>query len=220
MSVPVKVCGITRPADARAAVENGAQALGFNFYGPSPRYVSPERAAEIIAGLPAFIVTVGVFVGEPAAEINRIARLCRLDRVQLHGGEPAELMEAIERPAYRAFRLKEEGDVAAVEAAPERTVLLDTYDPDLFGGTGRPFNWEWARRLGAGRQVILAGGLTPANVARALEAARPAALDVSSGVEAEPGLKDAGKMEAFFKAVRGHAFATPSPWSAKHASAE
>ncbi len=220
MSLPVKVCGITRPEDARAAVDCGAQALGFIFYPPSPRYVEPERAAAIIAGLPPFVVTVGVFVGEPAEAINRIAEHCGLDRMQLHGGEPAGLLDELERPAYRAFRLEAEGDLAAVEAAPDATVLLDTYDPDLHGGTGRPFNWEWARALGRTRRVILAGGLTPENVARALETARPAALDVSSGVEAAPGVKDRARIEAFFRAVRGHPFPTPSPWSAEHASAE
>jgi phosphoribosylanthranilate isomerase len=220
MSLPVKVCGITRPEDAHAAIECGAQALGFIFYAPSPRSVTPERAAEIIAALPPFVVTVGVFVGEPAEAVNRIAERCRLDRIQLHGGEPAEMLAALTRPAYRAFRLEKADDVAAVEAAPDGTVHLDTYDPDLFGGTGRPFNWEWAREIGRTRRVILAGGLTPDNVARALAVAQPAAVDVSSGVEAEPGIKDHDRITAFFQAVRGHLFPTPSPWSPEHASAE
>ncbi len=220
MSFPVKVCGITREEDARAACECGAQALGFNFYRPSPRYIEPGRAGEIIAGLPPFTVAVGVFVGEGAAEINRIARVAGLDRIQLHGNEPAELLAELERPGYRAFRLREEGDVAAIERTQEKTVLLDTYDPGLYGGTGRPFNWEWARKLGEGRRVILAGGLNPANAALALETARPAAVDVSSGVESAPGIKDPAALAAFFQAVSGHVFPTPSPWSADHASAE
>lgn len=221
MSLPVKVCGITRLEDARAALNCGAQALGFVFYGPSPRVVAPEKAAAIIRQLPPFVITVGVFVGASAAEINRIGRTCRFDRVQLHGGEPAEMMDELERPAYRAFRLKEQGDLALVEAAPDRTVLLDTFDPGLFGGTGRAFNWEWARALGGARQVILAGGLTPDNVERALQTARPAAVDVSSGVEAEPGIKDHAKMAAFFQAAAaGRAFSHPSPWSGDHARAD
>ncbi len=220
MSLPVKVCGITRLEDAQAAIACGAQALGFIFHRPSPRYIAPERVREIVAELPPFVVTTGVFVQQSAEEMDRIAALCALDRIQLHGGEPAEMVRAVSRPAYRAFRLKEEGDLAAVEAAPEDTVLLDTFDPEQFGGTGRAFNWEWARRIGETRRVILAGGLTPDNVARALAAAQPAALDVVTGVEAAPGIKDAGKIARFFEAVAGHSFATPSPWSAGHASAQ
>ena len=220
MSLPVKVCGITRLEDAEAAIACGAQALGFNFHRPSPRYIAPERVREIVAELPPFVVTTGVFVQQSAEEMDRIVALCPLDRIQLHGGEPAEMVGAVSRPAYRAFRLKEEGDLAAVEAAPEDTVLLDTFDLELFGGTGRAFNWEWARRIGETHRVILAGGLTPDNVARALAAAQPAALDVVTGVEAAPGIKDAGKIARFFEAVQGHSFTTPSPWSAGHASAQ
>ncbi|MCZ6645014.1 MAG: phosphoribosylanthranilate isomerase [SAR324 cluster bacterium] len=220
MSLPIKVCGITRLEDAQAAIACGAQALGFIFHKPSPRYVTPEQARGIIAELPPFVVNAGVFVGESAQEMNRIAALCALDRIQLHGGEAAETLQAVERPAYRAFRLKEEGDVAAVEAAPDQTVLLDTFDPDQYGGTGRAFNWEWARRIGKTRRVILAGGLNPENVARALATAQPAALDVSTGVEAAPGIKDAERLASFFTAVKGHNFSTPSPWSTGHASAQ
>ncbi len=220
MSVPVKVCGITRLEDARAAIAEGAQALGFNFYAPSPRYLTPEHAAEIISALPPFVVTVGVFVQERVEEMNRIAALCGLDRIQLHGGEEATVAAALVRPAYRAFRLKEPGDLAAVEAAPEGTVLLDTFDPHVFGGTGRPFNWEWARRIAQNRQVILAGGLNPENVAQAVAEAQPAAVDVSSGVEAAPGVKDAARLADFFRALQGHIFPTPSLWSAADASAE
>jgi phosphoribosylanthranilate isomerase len=219
MSLPVKVCGITRLEDAVTAIACGAQAVGFIFHEPSPRYIAPESVQAIIAELPPFVVTVGVFVRQSAEAINRIADLVRLDRVQLHGGEPAEMLQQVARPAYRAFRLHEEADLAAVEAAPEETVMLDTFDPDQFGGTGRAFNWEWARRIGERKRVILAGGLSPENAARALQAARPAALDVSSGVEAAPGSKDAAKIAAFFEAVKGQPFTSPSPWSAEHANA-
>ena len=198
MSLPVKVCGITRLEDAMTAIEAGAQAVGFIFHKPSPRYISPERVREIVSALPPFVVTVGVMVRLAADEINRIADLCRLDRIQLHGGESEEMIQQVNRPAYRAFRLHQETDMAQVEAAPEETVMLDTFDPDQFGGTGRPFNWEWAKRIGQNRRVILAGGLNPENAARALEIARPAALDVSSGVEAAPGIKDADKIDLFF----------------------
>lgn len=220
MSLPVKVCGITRLEDALSAIECGAQAVGFIFHRPSPRFIEPGRAGEIIAALPPFVTTVGVVVKLSAGEINRISGICRLDRIQLHGGEPAELINQLERPAYRAFRLHEEADLAQVEAAGEETVMLDTFDPDHYGGTGRPFNWEWARKIGQSRRVILAGGLTPENAARALEIAQPAALDVSSGVEAEPGIKDPARIAAFFQAVSTHHFSTPSPWSVENAGAK
>ncbi len=217
MSVPVKVCGITRLEDAEAALAEGAQALGFIFFPGSPRYVAPERAAEIVAALPPFAVTVGVFVREDVEEMNRIAAFCPLHRIQLHGGEDEGVLAALERPAYRAFRIGEQADLAAVEAAPDRTVLLDTYDPQLPGGTGRPFKWSLARQVAETRRVILAGGLNPDNVARALAEAQPAAVDVSTGVEARPGVKDPALLAAFFRALAGHTFPTPSPWSGAHA---
>jgi phosphoribosylanthranilate isomerase len=137
--------------------------------------------------------------------MNRIAAHCRLDRVQLHGREPYELLARLERPAYRARKLRGEGDLEAVLAEPDETVLLDTYDPGLHGGTGRPFDWEWAREAGRRKRVILAGGLNAQNVALAIEVARPAALDVSSSLEARPGIKDRGRIEAFFLALRRQA---------------
>ena len=124
MSLPVKVCGITRLEDAEAAIAEGAQALGFIFFPGSPRYIAPERAAEIIAALGPYPVTVGVFVRERVEEMNRIAALCPLHRIQLHGGEDTAVMAALERPAYRAFRIKEQADLVAVQAAPERTVIM------------------------------------------------------------------------------------------------
>jgi phosphoribosylanthranilate isomerase len=222
--IPVKVCGITRPEDAELAVELGAAALGFIFYRPSPRYVAPERVAAIVRGLPPYVTTVGVFVKEQPAAMNAIAELARLDRIQLHGDEPYAWVEGLSRPAYRAFRLKEAADVKAVEEAPDRQVLLDTYLPGQYGGTGRAFDWSWARGLverlaRQGRRVILAGGLTPGSVAEALREVRPHALDISSGVEAEPGVKDEQKLRALFRALAAvqdrdpigssrHAFAT------------
>lgn len=207
MSVRVKVCGMTRLEDARLAEALGAHAVGFIFYAPSPRSVTPEQAAAIVRGLHPYTVKVGVFVRESAEHINAIAAACGLDRVQLHGGEPHDLLARLERPGYRALRLKDEADLAAAREAPDTTVLLDTYDPDYYGGTGRPFNWEWARELGRSRRVILAGGISPQNVARALAAARPAAVDVSSSLEAAPGRKDPDKLAAFFRAFRAAAAA-------------
>ena len=216
--LPVKVCGITRAEDGQAAIQAGASALGFIFYPPSPRYISPERVASMILELPASAVKVGVFVGTGAEDINRVVAQCGLNWVQLHGGEPADLMAQLNCPAYRAFRLKEQSDMAMVNDAPDRMVLLDTFDPDHYGGTGRPFNWDWARKIAAGRQVILAGGLTPGNAVRAVGAACPAGLDVSSGVETSPGIKDAAKLAEFFYVLREAGYSGPSPWSMDDAS--
>ncbi len=216
--IPVKICGITRLEDARLAVQHGARALGFIFWPSSPRCVAPEVAARIVAELPPFVVTVGVFVQQPLDEMNAIARRCRLDRIQLHGGEPVATVAALERPAWRVFRLNSEADAAAVLAAPDRLVHLDTFHERLVGGTGRAFNWDWARRVAAAKPVILSGGITPENAAEAVRTVQPAALDVSSGVEAAPGIKDPIKLAALFRALAG----TPpsaSPWSADHAFA-
>lgn len=197
----VKICGITRLEDALLAADCGAHALGFIFYEPSPRATNPEAAREIIRQLPPLVATVGVFVNEAPHRINEIARACRLDKIQLHGGEPPEMLEQLERPGYRALKLKDEKDLERAKSAPEHTVMLDTYDPDLHGGTGRPANWDWAQELGETRRVILAGGINPGNVSRALVHARPYAVDASSGLEAEPGIKDPEKIKNFFEAI-------------------
>jgi phosphoribosylanthranilate isomerase len=150
--------------------------------------------------------------------MNAIARRCRLDRIQLHGGEPVATLAALERPAWRVFHLNSEADAAAVLAAPDRLVHLDTFHEHLVGGTGRAFDWDWARRVAAAKPVILSGGITPENAAEAVRTVQPAALDVSSGVEAAPGIKDPIKLAALFRALAG----TPpsaSPWSAGHAFA-
>ena len=198
----VKICGITCLEDALHAEALGAQALGFIFWEPSPRSVSPEDTSGIVAALHPFTVKVGVFVNETVERMNGIAEQCRLDRIQLHGGEPFETLARLNRPAYRAFKLKDEQELAAAEAAPDRAMMLDTYDPALVGGTGRPANWEWARQLGKKRAVILAGGLSPENVAAAVEAARPAAVDATSSLESTPGKKDPARVEAFFNALK------------------
>lgn len=214
----VKVCGITRLADARVALDCGAAALGFVFYPPSPRKIAPEAAAELIAQLPPFVTTVGVFVNETADEMNRIARLCRLDRLQLHGEEPHALLAALERPAYRAFRPRSDAEAAALDGEPDGTLLLDTFQEGLYGGTGRSFDWAWAARMARRRRVILAGGLTADNVGAAVAAVRPYGLDVSSSMEAAPGIKDPARITAFFQALAELPGRT-SPQGATHASA-
>ncbi len=204
--VSVKICGITRLSDAQLAVELGASAIGFILYKPSPRYIEPERIAGIVAELPPYVATVGVFVNESVEHMNRVVGEARVDRIQLHGDEPFALMSALSRPAYRALRLKSAADIDAVEAGPDKTVMLDTYLPDKFGGTGRAFDWSWASRIAAtlhrqGRRVILAGGLSSDTVGQAIRDVQPYAVDVSSGVEASPGIKDENKLRALFRAL-------------------
>jgi phosphoribosylanthranilate isomerase len=160
----------------------------------------------------------GVFVNETAAEMNRIARLCRLDRLQLHGEEPHGLLAALERPAFRAFRPRSDADAAALDAEPDGTLLLDTFHEGLYGGTGRSFNWAWAARMARRRRIILAGGLTAENVGAAVAAVHPYGLDVSSSMESAPGIKDAARISAFFQALADLPGATP-PQGATHASA-
>ena len=218
MTPRVKVCGNTRLEDALAAVECGADALGFIFYAKSPRAADPEAVAGIVRRLPPFVVTVGVFVDETVETMNRLAERCRLDRIQLHGQEPYEMLARLARPAYRARKPRSREELAALLAEPDETVLLDTYDAGLRGGTGRPFDWNWAREACRHKRVILAGGLSAENIAQAVVAAQPAAVDVSSSLEARPGIKDRRKIEDFFRALRGEAAHIP-PSSKPHASA-
>jgi phosphoribosylanthranilate isomerase len=218
MTPRVKVCGNTRLEDAMTALDCGADALGFIFYAPSPRAADPAIAAGIVRQLPAFVTTVGVFVNETVERMNAIAETCRLDRIQLHGQEPYELLARLVRPAYRARKLRGVEDLEALLSEPDRTVLLDTFDTGLHGGTGRTFDWSWAREAARHKRVILAGGLNAGNVARAVQAARPYAVDVSSALEASPGIKDPHKIEAFFRALHGVSSGL-SPSSHVHASA-
>ena len=216
--IPVKICGITRAQDAEAALRHGARALGFILWPKSPRYVAPETAARIIAGMPPFVLAVGVFVDQPVAEMNDLAARCRLDRIQLHGGEPFGTLAALSRPGWRVLRLKSEQDVSAAVAVPDRTLHLDTFHEKLVGGTGQVTDWSWARRISEKKAVILAGGIGPDNAAQAVQAVRPAALDVNSGVESAPGIKDPAKIEALFRALKNLP-APPHSWSPDHAFA-
>lgn len=196
----VKICGITNIDDALTAVDAGADALGFVLYKGSPRYVPPERIERIIARLPPFVTTVGVFVNEPAARVNALARRCRLHAVQLHGDEPPELCDRIERTVIKAWRVRDAGWQTAVESYHVHALLLDAYAKDRYGGTGHTFDWNV---IGASvRRIILSGGLTPENVSEAIRQVRPYGVDTSSGVEAEPGVKDHAKIRAFVEAVR------------------
>jgi phosphoribosylanthranilate isomerase len=203
--VRVKICGITNLEDALLAVAAGADALGFVFCDQSPRCVFPEQAAAIIRVLPPFVQTVGLFVNADRALVTETADFCRLDLVQLHGDESPEYCAALARRVVKAFRIK---DISSLEPMHQYRVagyLLDAYSPDAYGGTGLTFNWETAviaRKYGP---VILAGGLTPENVGRAVATVSPYGVDVSSGVESAPGKKDPEKVREFIRRAKKRA---------------
>ena len=205
MRTRVKICGITRPEDGRAAAQAGADAIGLVFYDRSPRYVEVDRAAEICAALPPFISVVGLFVNAPREQVESLVSRLPVDLLQFHGAEAADQCEGFGRPYIKAIGMKEDIDVAGVmQAHPQASgFLFDTWQPDNHGGGGVTF--DWARLPGIGdRPAILAGGLTPDNVEQAVRQTRPWAVDVSSGVEQDKGVKSAEKIEAFIRgAVRG-----------------
>lgn len=197
----VKICGITNLEDARLAVEYGADALGFVFYEGSPRHVFPETVREIISHLPPFVTTVGVFVNASPQEIREVMDLAGLDVVQLHGDEPQEECSLFPR-VIKAFRVRELSDIERLKGYSVSAYLLDAYDPEVPGGTGQTFNWDIAVEAKKYGPIILAGGLTPENVADAVSRVRPYAVDVSSGVEAQKGKKDPEKMRLFIERVK------------------
>jgi phosphoribosylanthranilate isomerase len=197
--VLVKICGITRLEDALAAVELGAGAIGFLFWPRSPRFIDPFRARAIAARLPAFVTTVGVFVNQEVDYVNAVAALARLSAVQLHGDETPDDASRIARPVIKAISAGRGRDAAAW---PDRvTLLVDADDPLRRGGTGTTADWRGAAALAQSRRVILAGGLTPANVGDAVASVRPFGIDVSSGVETSAGIKDRERMHALFEAL-------------------
>jgi phosphoribosylanthranilate isomerase len=196
--VIVKVCGITNPEDAAAAVEGGATAIGFNFYPRSPRYIAPERAARIVT--PPGVRRVGVFVNEPRAAVESIARLAELDVAQLHGEEtPDDYPAGI--PIWKAFRVSEAGVCGSQPIFSQaEAVLLDGPAAGLYGGSGKTFDWRLAAALA--QRVILAGGLDGSNVAEAIAWAHPWGVDACSRIESAPGKKDHKKMNEFLQAAR------------------
>ncbi len=198
----VKVCGIRRLDDALVAVDSGAWALGFIFHRASPRYINPEDAARIIERLPGEVLTVGVFVDYPIDELNDVVRQAGLGAAQLHGAESPEYAREVEASTIiKAYRVADAFDAEVLEPYQDCTILLDTYRPGQAGGTGETFDWEIARRVGEKAPVILAGGLGPDNVREAIRVARPQAVDVSSGVELAPGVKDPAAIRRLFEAV-------------------
>jgi len=204
--VKVKICGITSYEDARAAVEAGADALGFVFYDKSPRFINPVKAAGIISRLPPFIQTVGLFVNEETAQVNWTADYCGIDVVQLHGDETPEDCLEVKRRVIKAFRVQKIVSLDPLEKYQDYQVagyLLDAWSPDAYGGTGRTFNWELAQSAKQYGPVILAGGLTADNIAEAIRVVKPYGVDVSSGVESAPGKKDLEKVKEFIRVAKG-----------------
>ena len=198
--VRIKICGITNEEDALLAVELGADALGFIF-AESPRRIEPEKAKDIIQLLPPFVGKVGVFVDKDRTEIDRIAGLCNLDALQLHGNESPFFCQAFKLKVIKAIRVRNIDTLKTLANYDVDAFLLDAFVPDKHGGTGRTFDWELAVDAKKWGRIILSGGLTPENVAKAIAEVDPYAVDVSSGVEAYPGKKDPEKLRAFFKAV-------------------
>ncbi len=197
----VKICGITSYEDASAAIDCGADLLGFNFYEKSPRYIDPVKAMEIARKLPTFIDTVAVFVNAEESLIHELTEDGYFNWVQLHGDESPEFCDSINWNNLRtikAIRVRGESDIGKISSYGTDAILLDSYDSKSYGGTGKPFDWDLADVFN--RRVYIAGGINPENVGRALELL-PYGIDICSGVESEPGKKDKFKMEKLFEAI-------------------
>lgn len=203
MAALVKICGITNLEDALVAVQAGADALGFIFFPKSPRFVPARTAAEITARLPASLLKVGVFVDEPIESARRIMAEAGLTHAQLHGAESPEYCAQSPLPVIKALRVKDQSSLASLSQYQVHAFLLDSYVPGQHGGTGEKFNWDLAIQAKAfGPRILLAGGLTPENVAEAVATVRPYGVDVSSGVESSPGRKDHAKVREFIRRAK------------------
>ena len=200
--IKIKICGITNLDDALAAAGAGADALGFNFYKKSPRYIEPEKAAEIISQLPPLIMPVGVFVNEREEKIREIQALTCMQAVQLHGDESPEFCQRFGNRVIKAFQVKDKENLKHMAHYRVGAFLLDSYHDSLRGGTGVTFDWHLAVVAKTFGRVILAGGLTPENVAEAVKLVQPYGVDVAGGVEKEKGIKDHAKLKKFITEVR------------------
>lgn len=203
--VRVKICGITSAADAQAAIEAGANLIGFNFYPKSPRHISEDQAAEIRSKLPKKVKAVGIFVNRLPADVITLRNLLGLDAVQLHGDEPPEMVAEIAPvvPVIKAFRVEPEFPITTLDEYSQAfAFLFDAAHTDQYGGTGRTTDWDVAHRASLKHRIILAGGLKVENVAAAVRIVRPYGIDVASGVESSPGKKDHELLREFIKEVR------------------
>jgi phosphoribosylanthranilate isomerase len=200
MTIGIKVCGITRKEDALFCLEAGADALGFNFYPKSPRYLDLETAGDLIEKLPPFGLRVGVFVEPTFEQVMEVSKTLRLDTIQLHGEEPPEIagdLRAEGLRIWKAIRVQKEDSLKVYEDYPCDALLLDAFDPNLPGGSGRTFDWALLATWRPPVPWILSGGLTPENVAEAVQRLAPSGLDVASGVESSPGVKDPELVRTF-----------------------
>lgn len=206
VTTKVKICGITSAEDAAAAVEAGADALGFIFYRKSPRYIESALAKRIIMSLPPLVAAVGVFVDEEQQTVRNLMDDCGLSLAQLHGQESAAYCQELGRPVLKALRVKDRSSFLALAEfqgrAGVRGFVLDAFSDQAYGGTGQVIDWQLAAEVSRAAHILLAGGLTPDNVAQAIQSVQPYGVDVSSGVEREPGKKDHEKVRAFIRAVR------------------
>lgn len=198
----IKICGLTRKQDVQVAVTEGADALGFVLYEPSPRSVSVEQAANLIKSVPAFVTTVALFVDESAQEIHRALTICQFDLLQFHGDESPEFCRQFNRPYMKAIRVRSANDIdlAVQRYSDAKALLLDAYVENLPGGTGQAFDWRLIPKLSI--PWVLAGGLNANNVADAINQVHPYAVDISGGVEVSKGIKDSQKIQEFIREVR------------------
>jgi len=202
IAVKVKICGITTLEDALAAIDCGADLLGFNFYPESKRFVTPQHAREIIDKLPTFVDTVGVFVNAEPEHVSKVARECFLNWVQLHGEETPEYCDSlrwISSKLIKAIRVKDASDIEQAAKFHIDAILFDAFHPDEYGGTGQKFDWSMIRRTRS--RVFLAGGITPENAVEAVEVG-VYGIDLCSGIESAPGKKDPGKMKKLFENIK------------------
>jgi phosphoribosylanthranilate isomerase len=200
--IKIKICGITNIEDALASADAGADALGFNFYKKSPRCIEPEKAAEIIAQLPPFVMPVGIFVNEREEKIREIQQLACLQALQFHGDESPEFCQRFGARVIKAFQVKDKESLKNMAHYHVGAFLLDSYRDGVRGGTGVTFDWHLAVVAKTFGKVILAGGLTPENVAEAVKLVQPYGVDVAGGVEKEKGIKDHVKIKKFINEVR------------------
>lgn len=202
-SVKIKICGLTNAQDALDAVELGADYLGFNFYPDSPRYLPPEDAKKLFEEIPSNIPKVGVFVNKDLQKVIDLAVELELDYLQFHGDERPEELNSLGRPWWKAFRLRSEADVLEIPKFDCETILVDAYSDKAYGGTGMIAHWDLVHKAkGYGKKIFLAGGLTPDNIQMAVATVKPFGVDVASGLEIKPGVKDRQKMEEFIRKAK------------------
>jgi len=200
----IKICGLTRLKDAELSLQLGADLLGFNFYKPSPRYIEPAAAAEIINQLPTETQTVGVFVNMPTHELQTLLNICPLNSLQLHGDETSadcQAANALGPEIIKALRIRKIDDINQCDHYDVKTILLDAFREELYGGTGHAFDWSWIKNKLTNKNFFLAGGITPENITNALTIGTYG-IDLCSGTESEPGIKDHQKLKTLFNIIK------------------